>query len=59
VVIVWRRRDRRLRRWLREVADVAGADLHQARLVAMDLRNKNFRGANLRFDAGTWHGASS
>ena len=49
LVIIWRQRDRTIRRRLREGREFAGADLHQARLVAMNLRAKSFRDANLEY----------
>ena len=47
VVIVFRRRDREARRAVAATADHAHADFHGRRLVAMDLRRKSFREANL------------
>ncbi|GEM_PF-6967689 len=49
VVIVWRKRDRELRRRLRAGVNFDGADLRRAKLVDMDLRSKSFRGANAEF----------
>jgi uncharacterized protein YjbI with pentapeptide repeats len=49
LVIVWRKRDRRIRCWLRDDREFARADLHRARLVAMNLRSKSFPDANLEF----------
>jgi uncharacterized protein YjbI with pentapeptide repeats len=47
VVLVWRRRDREARRFVAANANHADRDLGRRRLVAMDLRRKSFRGANL------------
>jgi uncharacterized protein YjbI with pentapeptide repeats len=49
VVFVWRRRDRETRRDLAAGDDHHGRDLHRARMVAMDLRAKDFSGANLEW----------
>jgi hypothetical protein len=49
VTIVWRKRDRELRRKLSAGSFFSGADLHRARLVGMDLRRKSLNGANLEY----------
>lgn len=49
VVIVWRRRDRELRRQIGEAADQSGRDFSRARLVALDLRRKSLRGCNFEY----------
>ena len=62
MVIVWRKRDRAIRRRLRAGDDVSGEDLHQARLVAMDLKGKRFRSTNwpdpvcwsIRYESAGW-----
>ena len=48
-VIVWRKRDREIRRRLNAGDDFAGGDLSQARLVAMDLHQRDFRGTNFSY----------
>ena len=48
MVIVWRRRDRLLRRRAARDQNLRGVDFSKARLVALDLRGKDLRGANLR-----------
>jgi len=49
VVIVWRRRDRLLRRQIGDSADQSGRDFSRARLVALDLRRKSLRDCNLEY----------
>jgi uncharacterized protein YjbI with pentapeptide repeats len=49
MVIVWRRRDRTLRRQLSIGDNHTGADLHRSRLVALDLRRKDLSEANLEW----------
>ncbi|MDQ6747954.1 MAG: pentapeptide repeat-containing protein, partial [Candidatus Dormibacteraeota bacterium] len=49
MVIVWRKRDRRLRATLVAGKDHRGADFSRARLVAMDLRAKVLAEANLEW----------
>ena len=49
MVIVWRRRDRELRRQISESANLAGKDFSRARLVGLDLRHKVLQGCNLEF----------
>lgn len=49
VVIVWRRRDRVKRREVATTRDHRGTDLSRVRLVAMDLRENDFTGANLEW----------
>lgn len=47
VVLVWRRRDRALRRRLLEGEDFSGAVLRKARLSQLDIPRARLRGANL------------
>ena len=47
VVLVWKRRDRALRRQLVEGGDFSGADLKQAALAQLDIPRTRLRGANL------------
>ena len=49
MVIVWRRRDRELRRQIAEPGDQSGRDFSRGRLVALDLRRKSLRGCNLEY----------
>lgn len=48
MVIVWRKRDRLLRSELSEGTEFEGRCFDRARLVAMDLRNKNLARSSLR-----------
>jgi len=47
--LVWRKRDRELRKALTLGDSFVNADLYHARLVGLDLRDKVFRGANLNY----------
>ncbi len=47
VILVWRRRDRALRRRLREGEDFSGGVLKGARLAELDIPRARLRGANL------------
>jgi uncharacterized protein YjbI with pentapeptide repeats len=49
VVIVWRRRDRDLRRAILEQEDSSGRDFSRGRLVALDLHGKNLQGCNFEY----------
>lgn len=49
MVIVWRRRDRQLRRIITDAPDLSGQDFSRARLVALDLRHKCFRACNFEY----------
>jgi uncharacterized protein YjbI with pentapeptide repeats len=49
MVIVWRRRDRELRKTLSAGGDFDGVQCARARLVALDLRHGRFEGANFEF----------
>jgi len=49
VVVVWKRRDRELRRQIIQEADQSGRDFSRARLVGLDLRRKELRGCNLEY----------
>jgi uncharacterized protein YjbI with pentapeptide repeats len=47
VILVWRRRDRAIRRRLLEGEDFSGVMLKKARLAALDIPRARLRGANL------------
>jgi len=49
MVVIWKRRDRRLRALLTESEGLAEQDFSGARLVALDLRRKALSGCNFEF----------